>query len=378
MRFSRENTDRSRAADSVSARGWSKSLVQAVSSGISSLLPGPKVADTPSVSFIRYGYDVVRIIAAAVLLVAAGLKTHQLATEPILGTSILDSRWLLMATVEFELFFGLWLLSNIMPRATWMSAIGLFGLFTCVSLYKALSGAASCGCFGRVAVNPWYTTTLDLAIVFSLLRWRPRHLPSPACGRGAGGEGHWSWSLLPKEAVHRATVVILSWLAIGLPAAFAMGSYTDTTLSDVGQIVGNGKIIVLEPEKWIGERFPLLDYIDIGDKLRGGSWIMVLYRHDCPDCRTIVSKFGQLSRELAARGEAAKVALIELPPYDDRESQSISHGMKYCVGRLNNAREWIVATPLVLVLERGVVNKVGNGKNPPTRIASNESWTAGT
>jgi hypothetical protein len=51
-----------------------------------------------------------------------------------------------------------------------------------------------------------------------------------------------------------------------------MGSYyTETTLSDAGEIIGDGKIVVLEPEKWIGKRFPLLDYIDIGDRLKEGK-----------------------------------------------------------------------------------------------------------
>jgi hypothetical protein len=109
------------------------------------------------------GYDVVRIVLGVLLLSAAGLKAHQLATEPVLSTGLLDSRWLLMATVEFELLFGLWLLGNIWPKPTWAAALACFGLFTCVSLYKALSGYATCGCFGRVSVNPWYTATLDLS-----------------------------------------------------------------------------------------------------------------------------------------------------------------------------------------------------------------------
>ena len=90
---------------------------------------------------IRSGYDVVRILMAAVLLTAAVLKAYQLATEPIIGTGLLDSRWLLMATVEFELFFGLWLLANIWAKPTWAAALACFGLFTVVSLCKAHLGS---------------------------------------------------------------------------------------------------------------------------------------------------------------------------------------------------------------------------------------------
>jgi hypothetical protein len=57
---------------------------------------------------IGSGYDAVQTRAAIVLLVAAALKCHELATIPVIGNAWLDFRWLLMATVEFELFFGLW------------------------------------------------------------------------------------------------------------------------------------------------------------------------------------------------------------------------------------------------------------------------------
>ena len=81
------------------------------------------------------GYNVVRIAVGLLLLTAAGLKGYQLATEPVLGAGFLDSRWLLVVTVEFELFFGLWLLANIWPRPSWAVALFCFGVFACVSLW---------------------------------------------------------------------------------------------------------------------------------------------------------------------------------------------------------------------------------------------------
>ena len=119
------------------------------------------------------GYDVIRIALGLLLLVAAGLKGHQLATEPVAETGLLTSRWFLIAAVEFELVFGLWLLLGLYPRRTWQVALLCFGGFACVSLSKALSGDSSCGCFGKVPVNPWYTLLLDLAAVAALLYRRP-------------------------------------------------------------------------------------------------------------------------------------------------------------------------------------------------------------
>lgn len=123
------------------------------------------------------GYDVVRVALAVLLLAAAGLKAHSLATEPVLATGLLDSRWVLIVAVEFELLFALWLSANISPKPTWAAALACFGLFTCISVYKALSGETTCGCFGS-AVNPWWTATLDLAIVFCLFYCRPAHQAS--------------------------------------------------------------------------------------------------------------------------------------------------------------------------------------------------------
>ncbi|HYW80399.1 MAG TPA: hypothetical protein VE890_12515 [Thermoguttaceae bacterium] len=56
------------------------------------------------------GCDIVRVALGLLLLVAAGLKGYELATSPVAGTSLLDSRWFLIGLVEFEFVFGPWLL----------------------------------------------------------------------------------------------------------------------------------------------------------------------------------------------------------------------------------------------------------------------------
>jgi hypothetical protein len=297
----------------------------------------------------KSGYDVLRILLAVLLLIAAGLKAFQLATEPTVGTSILDARLLLMVTVEFELFFGLWLLANILAKPTWAATLTCFGLFTCVSFCKALAGYATCGCFGRVAVNPWYTGTLDVAVVLSLLRWRPSTVSPLPPGEGKGeGNG----PAVPPSL--RATAVLVTWLAIGLPAAYAMGNYTGTTLSDAGQVIGNGKVVVLEPEKWIGKRFPLLDYIDVGDKLKEGKWLVVLYHHDCPKCMEIIRHLRQIRRECGIQ----QIALIAMPPYDNaRPKLALPFGL-CMVGRLNYTKEWFATTPLMIVLDGAMMKEV--------------------
>ena len=120
-----------------------------------------------------FGYCIARTLLGVLLLVAGGLKAYQLATEPVAGGGLLAGRGWLIVKAEAEIIFGLWMLSGLLRRLTWAAAVTCFAAFCGVALYKGLSGAESCGCFGKLPVNPWYTLVLDLAAVVALVVWRP-------------------------------------------------------------------------------------------------------------------------------------------------------------------------------------------------------------
>jgi hypothetical protein len=68
----------------------------------------------------------------------------------------------------------MWLLSSLLKKAAWLAAISCFSLFSAVTFYKAITGYASCGCFGSVHVNPWITLfAIDLPAVIALAVFRP-------------------------------------------------------------------------------------------------------------------------------------------------------------------------------------------------------------
>jgi hypothetical protein len=108
---------------------------------------------------------IVRWLVGLLLLTAAGLKIHALATDPLSQDSLLLSPRLQIATIQVEIVLGLWLLSGWAVRAAWLASIGFFVILAGSSLYLALDGQPSCGCFGRVTVNPWWTFALDAAVV---------------------------------------------------------------------------------------------------------------------------------------------------------------------------------------------------------------------
>lgn len=294
------------------------------------------------------GWHLVRIGAAVLLLTAATLKCWQLATEPIIETGLLNSRWLLMVAVEFELFLAVLLLSNVWARPIWTLALVCFSVFACISLYKALSGDASCGCFGRVPVNPWYTTALDLLVIAAFMQWRPAASFIRMVEDKDGSQA------IP-YIIQRTTAVLVMWLAGGLPAAYVMGSYRETTLSDAGVIIGTSKVVVLRPETWLGKRFPLLNYIDIGEHIQDGKWMVLLYRNDCPNCHKVIEN---LRRRNLPNSEELRVALIQVPPFGETKKRAAAPGLAVRFGHLNEVQDWIVTTPMEAWLDGGRVTAV--------------------
>lgn len=147
--------------------------------------------------------------------------------------------------------------------------------------------------------------------------------------------------------------VSVVWLSLGLPAVFVMGNYAPAALSDAGVVVGSGEIVVLEPKKWIGRRFPLLNYTSIGDRLREGDWRVLLYHHDCPNCQEAIATL----RADVARAGNVQLALIEIPPYGERAS-GVFNSRPPIEGRLKAIKEWFVQTPVVLRLDDGRVVEV--------------------
>jgi len=294
-----------------------------------------------------WGFDVVRAVLGCILLTAAVLKGWELATEPVANDSIFSYRWSLTAQVEVELFLALWLLSGLYRRQVWWAALVGFAFFSCVTLYKGLSGAASCGCFGKVEVSPWYTLVLDLAAVAALLLFRPVVQADRQT----------------RAVRMRVAVATLLLLAVGIPGGVAMVGYQPAALANDGQLIGEGEFVLLEPETWVGKPFPLLDYIDIGDQLAEGDWIVLLYHHDCPSCREAIAAYERAACEFDGVG-ATRVALIEVPPYGPL-AHRLGSKTSIRAGRLSDAKEWAISTPTAIILsESNVTNLINEPWSP--------------
>jgi len=96
----------------------------------------------PSRLYLRSASRLTHILVGLVLLGAAALKAHQLATSPAPGESLLSTRWLLTLWVEVEILLGVWLVSGLAARRAWQAAVGCFAVVAVVALASAAARAA--------------------------------------------------------------------------------------------------------------------------------------------------------------------------------------------------------------------------------------------
>ena len=293
-------------------------------------------------------HRVVGIVVGSVLLVAAVLKGYALATGPIAGSRWLDNRHLLIAVVELEWMSGVWLLSGLAPRWAWRMSIVWFCVFLLVSFNEAISGAASCGCFGHIAVHPWWTFGLDVGVLMSLGCGRPR--PIQGMGQNSG-----AW---------RSCLIAFA-VGIGGFGGWEMASYSAPVLDPDKHgngVVANGSLVVLEPEKWVGQLFPLANNIDIGKKLLSGTWTLILYHADCGVCQQAVPTYRDLARMSGKQHQLMQFAFIEMPPFESEQRRPGPSGIG-TDGTLDESHEWFATTPVVLRLIDGRVSAEFEGES---------------
>lgn len=213
-----------------------------------------------------------------------------------------------------------------------------------VSLWKALAGATSCGCFGDVQVNPWYALALDLGATGALLLRPPSVGQPPRPVHVSRRRDFFSGGML---------------VAAGLLGGWLLSDPQPAQISPTGAIVGKSRLVLLKPEQWTGDHFPLLPHIDIGRRLAAGRWIIVLYRADCPQCHQVIPEYQRLARTLRREPDTPCVAFVQIGR--TAGAPSVSPHPAWSLGRLDNTHDWHVTTPTVLSLEEGTVVRVREG-----------------
>jgi hypothetical protein len=285
----------------------------------------------------RRRLEFVPILVGLVLLVAAVLKTYHMASEPVAETSWVTSRWFQISLVEWELLLGLALLTGVMPRMTRLAALASFVVFAVYNVYQISTGEGSCGCFGKISIDPLYTFWLDVAVVLAMGLWDP-------------GFGTTLSGLVSSRTAGTLAVFLLA----GAGAALVMAGTVTSTLDKQGRLSGSGRWVIVDPAAWPGQRLPLLSYIDIGDELAKGEWIVVFYRHNCHRCKAAMPRYRHDAEQMIEKRSRARFALVEMSPYGD-----LGMPTEPCVrGKLSDGKRWLLDSPVELQMKDGIVLSV--------------------
>ncbi len=114
-------------------------------------------------------------------------------------------------------------------------------------------------------------------------------------------------------------------------------------------------MVVVEPsQQCIGNRFPLLRYIDIGEQLAAGNWMVAIIDRDCGKCKELLKLLddGGTSAKLFRR---LRLTIVELHGQRDGPWSTSCNAAQIGIGKLDTQFEWFVTTPLVVQLQDGVV-----------------------
>lgn len=304
-------------------------------------------------------------ITGLLLIFAAVLKAHQILTEPVVSKGFWESWLFFVIQVPLELGLGIWLVSGLFRKAGWLLTVIAFAGFIVVTAYKAYTGQASCGCFGRVTVDPLITLfTMDVPVFFLLLIFRPKGeklFPPP-------------WP----NPVHFVAVAIPTALILGvLIPTLAFNKPPDRTEKHIVIKPNNWKIepntISPLPEETNEPNLPgkpaepneadlpdwqlMLKHTDIVEQLTNDVRIILFYHYDCPDCAVAIPLYSQYSGQYAA-DEQIQFAFVKGPPYGADEEDPLPDDTTAIVGKLDLSRDWIFESPLTILLIDGQLKGV--------------------
>ncbi len=280
---------------------------------------------------------IVMTITSLVFIFAVTFKIKQLLTEPIISTGFWQSREFYIIQVVLELGLAIWLICGIFRKFAWLIATIGFAGFSCITLYKALGGFESCGCFGTVKVNPWITLlAVDLPILILLLIFRPR------------AEKFFDWPRLE----HLIACAVPTFMLLGF-VGYVTTHYEPASSTQEYEVV--------DAQGWIGKPLPMLEYIDLNSDadLNSGICVILFYHFDCPNCRVALPIYNEMNEMLMGNQDEIKFAFIEMPPYGGEEDENPVPQNTQCItGKLREDKKFYAASPLLIITHDSIVTKV--------------------
>lgn len=296
---------------------------------------------SPKITFGTVAYFLIRLIIVSVFSISAALKSYQLLYHPAPARFWFQQPAFQILGIELELLVGFLLFSG--WPAHWMARIaaGYLAVLAAISGSMLIWGETSCGCFGRWAVHPSWTLSFNLAAIVGL---------SPFWRKG-------EWSAQPFVFLRNPMGFVLflafwgAFLVFGQPSIGKVTGGWDPSLSHQKEL----DYQELDPPAWTGKPLPILEQIETDQDLRKGRWMVILYHRDCPRCDRVI--LDSYKHETILRG---RLLLVEVPHLEPTYAKlPTSYGREIRMAKLSLSKKWLVATPVLIHLEEGVVRQVG-------------------
>ncbi len=272
-----------------------------------------------------------RFFAALLLILGAGLKTYQLSTVPDPSNYVLGSHLLTTLLVLVEIGVATWLLSGAKPRIAKWAALTLFSLFAVTAAAKWTAGETNCGCFGVIQIHPAIVFFVDAFVIVVLL---------DQCIRRARTD--------TKASGFKSSLV---WVCGFIFAAFcivSIQSLRTTSFNDLGLIETTNDFVILEPETWVGQQLPIIEYLKHVDKYALETCHLLFYYEDCPHCKQYIATCLETP-------ETHPFVFVEVPPYKAPDQQNTD---TVTWAKLDDRFKWFVEAPVELTIENGMVSQV--------------------
>lgn len=303
----------------------------------------PLAAKRPQAGRTAIAYTLLSSAFAIVLLVAAGLKAQALIAEssarPSPESWTDTARW---AAIAAECLVATWLLSGIWKVWARRASLVLLTVLVSAAGWHLYRGDADCGCFGRVAVPPAWTTGLDSIALVSLWWFgRARRTGAPAEGGPSG-----------RRVRLAARVGIVAVLAPCALIATVFAADARLASAPAGQ-----RIVVLDPQSWPGHPFPLMEFVDATARadLATARCTVVLYSRHCPKCREYLARVDQGASPL---GEPPPTFTVDLAPAAARGEEQDVLRLRLRRLSLRGDLTLVADVPLEVMLRNGVVERV--------------------
>lgn len=353
-------------------------------------------------------------LAGLLLMFAAVMKFHEMLTicVPSWQTNKLgfwESYEFLLIQIPLEFALGVWMVSGLFRKAAWIAGTLAYFGFIFVTIFKVVTGAESCGCFGQIHLDPKITLfAMDIPMFLLLAIFRPK-----------------GYKLLPPPWPNMFYLLAVAVPTIGLMvlAAPAMVTFRPNCIKpqEVSSTEAQLRLelykvkqelaarqqesdqhkhqveslqqqlealkqsaatpVVPEtnnktaPEPKAAEKtqdsqaveslpvsenlWEWLGYVvedDVRAQISRGLTVVMMHRYDCPVCEDMVPRYSDYYRQMTEQDSAEfKIAFLAIPPYGDKDH--VPEDTTCISGKLTDTQKWEITSPYVVALLDGELVK---------------------